>query len=102
MHFYDPPPKCLKMFILIILGALWPWQKLRGYGRKVHAKFWPSGMPWDPIYDNFESHVHPHISNIGYMKVYNGLQALGGISFLFLMKFHVECRQNHVWGPPGA
>ena len=18
------------------------------------------------------------------------------------MKFHVECRQNHVWGPPGA
>ena len=21
---------------------------------------------------------------------------------LFLIKFHVECRQNHVWGPPGA
>ena len=20
----------------------------------------------------------------------------------FLVKFHVECRQNHVWGPPGA
>ena len=18
------------------------------------------------------------------------------------MKFHIECRQNHVWGPPGA
>ena len=31
---------------------------------------------------------------------FGGLQALGGISFLFLMKFHVECTQNHVWGPP--
>ena len=46
-------------------------------------------------------HVDPHISNIGYMKVYDGLQALGGISFCFLVKFHVECRQNRVWGPLG-
>ena len=26
------------------------------------------------------SHVDPHVSNIGYMKVYEGLQALEGIS----------------------
>ena len=24
------------------------------------------------------------------------------VSHLFSLKFHVECRQNHVWGPPGA
>ena len=27
---------------------------------------------------------------------------LGRYLIFFLMKFHVECRQNHVWGPPGA
>ena len=24
------------------------------------------------------------------------------LSHIFLVKFHVECIQNHVWGPPGA
>ena len=50
----------------------------------------------------FGSHVQLHISNIGYTRVYEGLQALGGISSFFLLKFHVEWHQNHVWGPPGA
>ena len=31
-----------------------------------------------------------------------GLQALGGIPSFVLMKFYIECNQNHVWGPPGA
>ena len=31
----------------------------------------------------FESHADPHIPNIGYMEVYQGLQALGGISSFF-------------------
>ena len=31
-----------------------------------------------------------------------GFQTSGGSSFLFLVKFQVECRHNHVWGPPGA
>ena len=40
---------------------------------------------------------------LGFVEFFvGGLWALGGISFLFLLKFHVECRQNHVWGPPGA
>ena len=26
----------------------------------------------------------------------------GRYLIFFLVKFHVECRQNHVWGPPGA
>ena len=38
------------MFIGIILGPLWTWQNLWGYGRKVHAKFWRWGMLWDPSY----------------------------------------------------
>ena len=32
-----------KPIILINIGSLWAWQNLRGYGRKVHAKFQPSG-----------------------------------------------------------
>ena len=46
------PNKCLKMLNLINFEPLWAWQNLWGYGRKVHAKFWPWGMPWDPIYDH--------------------------------------------------
>ena len=42
-----------KPFILIKIGALWAWQNLWGYGRKVHAKFWLWGMPWDSSYDHF-------------------------------------------------
>ena len=42
-----------KRLILIQSGPLWAWQNLRGYGRKVHAKFWPWGMPWDRSYDHF-------------------------------------------------
>ena len=33
------------------------------------------------------SYVDPHIPNIGYMKVYEGLQALGGISSFFSSNF---------------
>ena len=47
-------------------------------------------------------YVSAQIPNIEYFEVCGGLQALGGISFLFLVKFHVECHQNHVWGPLGA
>ena len=50
----------------------------------------------------FVLHAGPHIPNIGSMKMYEGLQSLGGILFIFLVKFHVEGRQNHVWGHPGA
>ena len=52
LHFYDPT-KMLKNVNLIKIGSLWVWKNLWGYGRKVHAKFWPWGMPWDPIYDYF-------------------------------------------------
>ena len=31
-------------------------------------------------------------------SVFKGLQASGGTSFLFLMKFHVECRQKSCLG----
>ena len=41
------PKKCLKMSNLMNFEPLWAWQNLWGYGKKVHAKFWPWGMPWD-------------------------------------------------------
>ena len=33
---------------------------------------------------------------------FSGSTGLGRHSILFLLKIHVECTQNHVWGPPGA
>ena len=52
-----PPKKCLKMFNLIKIGALWAWQNLWGYGSMILTKFWPLGSPWDPSYEHFRSHV---------------------------------------------
>ena len=40
-----------KLLNLIKIGSLWAWKNLWGYGRKVHAKFWPWGIPWDLSYD---------------------------------------------------
>ena len=54
---------------------------------KVHAKFWAWGMLGIRFMIIFGSHVDPHIANIGYMKVYQGLQALGGISSFFSLNF---------------
>ena len=47
----------------------------------------------------FGSHVGPCLPNIEYFEVYEGLQALGGIPSFFVVKFHIECNENHVWGP---
>ena len=46
----------------------------------------------------FAFHAGPHIPNIGYMRVYE-VTGLGRYLIFFLMKFPVECRQNHVWRP---
>ena len=53
--------------------VLWAWQNLWGYGRKVHAKFWLWGMPWEPSYDNFVPYVGPHFPNIGDFEVYGDI-----------------------------
>ena len=67
-------------------------KNLWGYGRKVHAKCWPWGMPWDSIYDPF---------SVSCLRI-RGVTGPGRYLIFFLVKFHVECRQNHVWGPLGA
>ena len=41
------------------------------------------GCPGARVMTISGSHVGPHIANIGYMKVYEGLQAPGGISSFF-------------------
>ena len=53
--------KCLKPFNLIKIGSLWARKNVRGYGRKVHAKFWQWGMPWDKIYDHVGSMLPPNV-----------------------------------------
>ena len=60
------------------------------------------GPPGTRVMTFFVFYVSAQIPNIEYFEVYGGLQAPGGISSFFLVKFHVEWRQNHVWGPPGA
>ena len=50
---FQTPQKLQKLQYLIDFDTLWAWQNLWGYGRKVHAKFWPWGMIWDPSYDHF-------------------------------------------------
>ena len=49
----------------------------------------------------FVSHAGPHISNIGYMRVYEGLQALGGISFFLSCscRMPLESCLGTPWGP---
>ena len=81
------PPKVLKTLNLIKIGALWVWKNLWGYGRKVHATFWPWGTPWDPSYFIFVFSVRAQIPNIEYFEVYGGLHALGGISSFFSLSF---------------
>ena len=92
------PQKPQKLFNLIKIGSLWAWKNLRGYGRKLHAKFWPWGTPWDLIYDHFW--VLCQHSNFQYWIFWSIWRSMGPRRYLifFLMKFPIEWRQNHVWG----
>ena len=47
------PPNVIQIMNLIKFGVLWAWTTIWGYGKEVHAKFWPRGTPWDPSYDHF-------------------------------------------------
>ena len=59
------------------------------------SNFGHGGCPGTRFMTIFGSHVQLHISNIGYMRVYEGLQALGGISsfgdrVMTICVFHVD------------
>ena len=77
------PPKVLKTFNSRKIGVLWAWKNVWGYGRKVHAKFWPCGPPGTRVMTIFVFYVSAQIPNIEYFEVYGGLQAPGGISSFF-------------------
>ena len=86
MHFYDSPKKCIKMLILIICGPLWAWQNLLGYDRKVHAKFWFQGTPWDPSYDYFwVPCCHPKCKSLLMKFSYLGRMAISRAVFWYLI-----------------
>ena len=59
------------------------------------------GCPGTRVMTIFGPYVDPHFPNIEYFAVY-GSTGPGRYLIFFLVKFPVECRQNHVWGPPGA
>ena len=96
------PPKVFKTLHLIKIGILWAWKNLWAYGRKVHAKFWPWGMPWDPIYDHFCVSCWPSYFSYWIHEGIWGVTGPGRYLIFFLVRFRVECNQNHVWEPPGA
>ena len=52
------------------------------------------GTPWDSIYDNFWD-LCQRIEKFKYMRSTNP----GRYLIFFLIKFPVECHQNHVWRP---
>ena len=93
-----PQKKLSKTVDLIKIGSLWPWKNLWGYGRKVHAEFWPLGTPWDPSYDDFCFLCQR--TNSWYWIIWSIWRSTGPGRYLifFLVKLHVEWRQNHVWG----
>ena len=67
------PPKLIKTANLIKIGVLWAWKSLWGYGRKVHAKFWPWGTPGTRVMTIFVFCVSAQIPHIEYVEVYGGL-----------------------------
>ena len=70
------PKKVLKTINLINIDLLWAWKNVWGYGRKVHAKFWPWGMPWDLFYGHFWVLCRPSFIIFGilkYVRVYEGI-----------------------------
>jgi hypothetical protein len=111
------PQKAFKKLLnLIQIGSLWAWKNVRGYGRKVHAKFWPWGMPWDQIYDHLGPILfakvsilideilltwpYGHLQNcflvfyywIGYEKSESGYTSSGGWTFCKFVDFRLFFR----------
>ena len=50
----------------------------------------------------FVSHVDPHTPNIRYMKVHEGLQALGGISSFFSREISLRMPSESCLGTPSG
>ena len=55
----------------------------------------PPGIPFMTI---FGFYVNPQIPNIEYFEA-NEVYKSQGVSHFCLIKFPIEWRQNHVWGP---
>ena len=70
MKVYEDYSKCIKVY-----GSIWRYIKYI----LIYQKHLPS-LARSLV---FVFHADPHIPNIGYMKVYDGLQALGGILSFF-------------------
>ena len=72
-----------KPIISIKIGPLWAWQNLWGYGRKVHAKFWLWGMPWDLFYDHLwvlsSGLIFLILDILKYVREYEGIWVYEGI-----------------------
>ena len=89
----------LKSPNLIKDDPLWGCRSVRGYGRNVHAKIWPWGTPWDPIYHHFWDLCQS--SNSKCWKIWSIWRSMDLVRYpiVFLEKFPVEWYQNYVWGP---
>ena len=87
MYIYSPlgglPLNPLKFIILINLGAYWVYQTIWRHTDYHCVKFSLWETLCSPSYEDFWISGWPSYFNIGYMKVCEELQALGGISSSF-------------------
>ena len=58
----------------------------------------PWGPPGTPFITIFVFYVNPQIFNIEHFEA-NEVYKSREVSHFFLIKFPLECRRNHVWGP---
>ena len=97
------PQKCLQMFKLTKIGVLWVWKNLWGYGRKVHAKVWSWGTPWDPSYDHFcvlgQTLKLLILKILMYMQVYGPWEVSHLFSREIARRMPFESCLGTPWGP---
>ena len=90
-----------KPSILIKMGPFGHGKSSWDIGGRCMPNSGHAGCPGTCLMTIFGSHVGPHIANIGYMKVYEGLHALGGIPSFFSLSFRGMASESCL-GTPGA
>ena len=87
LHFYDPP-KTFQNYLFQLIWCTFGHGKTSGdMVGKCMPNSGPGGCPGTRVMTISGSYVDPHFPYLEYFEVYGGLQALGGISFLFSRNF---------------
>ena len=80
LQLYDHSKTFKNGIICLKLGPFWQGKTFGDMVGRCMPNSGNGGCPGNRFMTIFGSHVQLHISHIGYMRVYEGLQALEGIS----------------------